>query len=138
MAGYETGTFENTYEHVNGDWRLKEKYVTRLRLEPKPTPPEWLEYPGGNGVEKAWSNEYVDHPKHYTKVPGIECIDVTKHFNFNKGNAIKYIWRAGDKDNEVQDLEKAKKYIDFEIERVKALAQARKDYPYESGVPGRY
>lgn len=36
----------------------------------------------------------VNHPDHYSiKVPGIECIDVAEHFNFNLGNTIKYIWR---------------------------------------------
>ena len=38
----------------------------------------------------------VNHPKHYTSDPsGIECIDITRHRNFNIGNAIKYLWRAG-------------------------------------------
>lgn len=60
----------------------------------------------------------VDHPKHYNQVPGIECIDVVEHFNFNRGNAIKYIWRAGDKGNEIEDLQKALWYIQREIERV--------------------
>ena len=61
--------------------------------------------------------EYVDnvnHPKHYGKVPGIECIDVVRHFNFNRGNAIKYLWRAGEKDPKkiVEDLSKAIWYIE--------------------------
>lgn len=61
----------------------------------------------------------VDHPKHYNQVPGgIECIDVVEHFNFNRGNAIKYIWRAGDKGDIVEDLQKALWYIQREIERV--------------------
>ena len=38
----------------------------------------------------------IDHPEHYTKhKSGVECIEITQHFNFNKGNALKYIWRAG-------------------------------------------
>lgn len=38
----------------------------------------------------------INHPAHYTEhASGIECIEVTEHFNFNCGNAIKYIWRAG-------------------------------------------
>ena len=64
----------------------------------------------------------VTHPSHYTGVvPGIECIRITQHFNFNRGNAIKYLWRAGEKDKtkEIEDLEKARQYIDFEIARVK-------------------
>lgn len=63
----------------------------------------------------------VNHPKHYTAHPsGIECIQVTRHFNFCLGNAIKYIWRAGLKDDAVEDLRKAIWYIQEEInERVR-------------------
>ena len=39
-------------------------------------------------------------------------------FNFNKGNAIKYIWRSSDKGKEVEDLRKARWYIDREIARI--------------------
>lgn len=64
-------------------------------------------------------NDPVYSPKHYTTNPsGIECIEVTEYFNFNKGNAIKYIWRAGDKGNEIQDLQKAAWYIQREIGRL--------------------
>ena len=59
----------------------------------------------------------VNQPSHYTSHPsGVECIDVTRHMNFCLGNAIKYIWRAGLKGDSIEDLEKAKKYIDFELE----------------------
>ena len=41
-------------------------------------------------------NDQINHPKHYTSDPsGIECIDITRYRNFNIGNAIKYLWRAG-------------------------------------------
>ena len=61
----------------------------------------------------------VNHPAHYTKHPsGIECIQITRHMNFNIGNAIKYLWRAGKKDAEVQDLKKAVWYIQDEIKRL--------------------
>lgn len=61
----------------------------------------------------------VNHPKHYNAHPsGIECIDVVEHFNFNRGNAIKYIWRAGEKENEVEDLEKAIWYLTREVRRI--------------------
>jgi hypothetical protein len=64
-------------------------------------------------------NDPVNHPKHYTNHPsGVECIEVTEHFNFNKGNAIKYIWRSADKGKEVEDLRKARWYIDREIARI--------------------
>jgi hypothetical protein len=61
----------------------------------------------------------VNNPVHYTDHPsGIECIQITEHMNFNLGNAIKYILRAGKKDLLVQDLKKAieclQRDIDFE------------------------
>lgn len=63
----------------------------------------------------------VNNPKHYTKHPsGVECIVVTEHFNFCLGNAIKYIWRADEKGNSIEDLEKAAWYINREIAKRKA------------------
>lgn len=60
----------------------------------------------------------VNHPKHYTNHPsGIECIQITEHMGFNLGNAVKYIWRCDLKANEIEDLRKARWYIDREIER---------------------
>lgn len=65
----------------------------------------------------------VDHPQHYTdRVPGIECIDVTEHFPFSTGNAIKYIWRAELKDNYIEDLKKARWYLDREIKRAEGAS----------------
>lgn len=67
-------------------------------------------------------NDPVNHPTHYNSHPsGIECIEVVRHFSFNLGNAIKYMWRSGLKDEkkEVEDLEKAIFYIKDEIERIK-------------------
>lgn len=59
----------------------------------------------------------VNHPKHYTQHPsGVECIQVTEHYNFCVGNAIKYLWRADHK-NGVEDLKKAAWYINREIAR---------------------
>ena len=63
----------------------------------------------------------VNHPPHYTQHPSrVECIAITEHFNFCIGNAIKYLWRAGLKCDAIEDLQKAKWYIEREIERVKA------------------
>lgn len=60
----------------------------------------------------------VNHPKHYNSNPsGIECITVVEHMSFNVGNAMKYLWRADHKDAPIQDLEKAKWYIEREISR---------------------
>lgn len=64
----------------------------------------------------------VKSPSHYTRHPsGIEAIDITEHFGFCLGNAIKYIWRADYKGNPIEDLEKAAWYVNREIERRKKL-----------------
>lgn len=71
--------------------------------------------------------DMVNHPKHYTSDPsGVECIDITRHRNFNIGNAIKYLWRAGLKEDgnksikkkQIEDLQKAVFYINDEIKRL--------------------
>jgi hypothetical protein len=60
----------------------------------------------------------VNKPPHYTDHPsGVECIEIAEHMNFCLGNALKYIWRADLKGNAVEDLKKARFYIDREIER---------------------
>jgi hypothetical protein len=68
--------------------------------------------------------DVVNHPSHYTSDPsGVECITITRHRNFNVGNAIKYLWRNGLKDSDnpdkqIEDLRKAVFYINDEIERL--------------------
>jgi len=58
------------------------------------------------------------NPSHYRSHPsGVECIQITEHMNFNLGNALKYIWRCGMKDDEIQELEKAKWYLQREIDK---------------------
>lgn len=64
------------------------------------------------------SDDPVNHPKHYTSHPsGVECITITEHMGFNVGNAIKYLWRADEKGNALEDLRKAAWYVQREIER---------------------
>lgn len=63
----------------------------------------------------------VNHPDHYQR-GGLEAIDVIEAFtdhpeDFLKGNVLKYLLRAGHKDNEAQDLAKAAWYLDRLIER---------------------
>lgn len=72
----------------------------------------------------------VNHPSHYTWLKdkcGIEVIDITRHLDFCLGNAIKYILRAGHKQDasmselnkEIEDLQKAIFYINDKIETLK-------------------
>jgi hypothetical protein len=72
-----------------------------------------------------FADEFIDSytqpaSDHYRKHPsGVECITVAEHFNFNLGNVLKYVWRAGHKENELDDLVKAQYYIEREIIRLK-------------------
>lgn len=66
----------------------------------------------------------VDHPKHYNSNPAkcecgrrIECIDITRHMNFNIGNVTKYIWRFKDK-GVLEDLKKARWYLEDHIKQM--------------------
>lgn len=69
----------------------------------------------------------VNHPSHYTwlkELCGIEVIDITRHLDFDLGNAIKYILRCGhkeelgysEKEKTIEDLRKAIFYINDKIE----------------------
>ncbi|WP_093171015.1 DUF3310 domain-containing protein [Sinosporangium album] len=58
----------------------------------------------------------VNEPPHYVTHPsGVECIQIAEHFNFRLGNVIKYVWRAGSKGDALQDLKKARWYLEREI-----------------------
>jgi hypothetical protein len=79
-------------------------------------------------LKKLNNNDMVNNPPHYTSDPsGVECITITRHRNFNIGNAIKYLWRNGLKDStqgealskQIEDLEKAVFYINDEIKRLR-------------------
>lgn len=75
------------------------------------------------------SNERVEHPVHYSylkKLCGIEVIDITRHMDFDLGNAIKYILRAGHKteegyDNRSKTIEDLKKAIFYINDKIKTL-----------------
>ena len=74
-------------------------------------------------------DENVSHPSHYTWLKdkyGIEVIDITIHLDFDLGNAIKYILRAGHKieegyDNRSKTIEDLKKAIFYINDKIKTL-----------------
>lgn len=72
-------------------------------------------------VEELARTERVEHPPHYHQ-DTIEAIEVIEAWclNFNRGNALKYISRAGLKDpsHEIEDLNKALWYLKREIKRL--------------------
>lgn len=78
---------------------------------------------------KIKKEDKVNHPSHYTWLKekcGIEVIDITRHLDFDTGNAIKYLLRAGHKSEEgmtdqekaIQDLKKAAWYINDRIKQL--------------------
>ena len=68
-------------------------------------------------MSKNIEKEMVNHPSHYQSKNGIEVIDVIESFNlgFCLGNVVKYVLRCGKKDFDIQELEKAKWYLEREI-----------------------
>ena len=73
----------------------------------------------------------VNHPSYYTWLKdkcGIEVIDITRHMDFDLGNVVKYVLRHGlkseegmsNKEKAIEDLKKARWYLDKEIARREA------------------
>lgn len=80
-----------------------------------------LGFTASGGVVLGQADDPIN-PAHYKLAPGVEVISLTERLNFCRGNAVKYIARAGRKGDELEDLKKARWYIDREIAR---LADAR-------------
>mgnify|MGYP002540622518 CR=1 FL=1 len=76
------------------------------------------------------SKDMVKRPDHYC-FSKFEPKDVIREWglNFNLGSAVKYIARAGRKDDIVQDLKKAQEFIQFEIDAIEGARAERKDKP---------
>jgi hypothetical protein len=72
-------------------------------------------------------SDAVNHPKHYNQYP-IECIKIVRHMNFNRGNAIKYLWRCNDKNALIQDLQKAIFYLEDEKKNKKSYKKWLNSY----------
>lgn len=67
--------------------------------------------------------DMVNHPNHYAnnrmqQLIGAECIEFSRHFSFDVGNAFKYVWRCLDKGTTVQDLDKAIFYLNDHVSRI--------------------
>lgn len=73
----------------------------------------------GDIIESTLDN--VNHPKHYTK-GGIEVIDAIEAWglNFRLANVIKYVARSDHKNNKLEDLKKARWYLDREISNLES------------------
>lgn len=70
------------------------------------------------------------NPEHYNRLnPQPKDVIRAWGLNFNLGSAVKYISRAGHKDDIVQDLKKAQEFIQFEIDAIEGARAERKDKP---------
>ncbi len=81
-----------------------------------------LSKPSVHVESKFLTREAVNHPPHYGGIGNVyEAIKVIEAWDldFHLGNTVKYIARAGKKDDIIQDLEKAKWYLDRKIENLK-------------------
>jgi phosphoserine phosphatase len=77
------------------------------------------------------------NPNYYaSKIPNVECIDVTEHMGFCLGNVIKYVWRAGAKGEALEDLKKARWYLDREIARLESTINYSNGCPPQVPPPG--
>ncbi len=111
-----------TYTHTYEEW---EKQMAKVNIKTPKNTEEILKGIYNRGVhEDKEKNNNVNHPSHYTWLKdkcGIEVLDITRHMDFDLGNAIKYILRAGKKNPEktIEDLQKAIFYINDKIESLK-------------------
>lgn len=117
----------------------KETKVPQTTPEPRSDPPAFIIRTSEgkrSSVPKEQAAEYeqsklaildaITSPKHYTNHPsGIEPIQITAHESFLRGNIIKYVMRAPYKGRELEDLRKARQYLDWEIERLESLADGK-------------
>lgn len=116
MAAYPVGEPYAIYDKSEYEYELQDNtIVVKERVDRfTPTAPS---------QERTLSSDSVSHPPHYANgwSNGAEVIDLTEHLSFCSGNVVKYVCRAGRKDpcKRIEDLEKARWYIDREIERVK-------------------
>lgn len=100
--------------------------IARSRLSPEDSGyvVDW----GGFGPFRVEENEIepatlqhsdpVQSPSHYDLPGGIQVIDLIRGESFLRGNALKYIFRAPHKGNELEDMKKSREYINWEIGRL--------------------
>lgn len=112
---------EESYVIPKGGTYPEDESIERLRLRAQfeKLRQEW-------DTKKQLKREPVDH---YDSETGLECIDVLRalgiSYDFSRGNAIKYLWRAGRKEGNAAagDLKKARTYINFMLEELESEAE---------------
>ena len=83
-------------------------------------------------------SDNIKHPSHYVEGRKYEPKDVIRDWrlNFNVGSAVKYLSRAGRKNDIVEDLKKAQEFIQFEIDAIEAerAESAKREAPVKPTV----
>lgn len=77
------------------------------------------QYCDEDGLTASEYEDMVNNPPHYQTDSGLEAIEVIRAFfrdNYNLGTVFKYIARTGKKWDTLEDLKKARWYLDREIE----------------------
>lgn len=95
------------------DYSFEKPLITKEERNFNPEYKPEMEKDNNYPVEKA------TRPDHYKTPAGIELFEITDYLNFNLGNVVKYVFRAGKKsDNVLEDLKKALVYLQREIDRL--------------------
>lgn len=74
-------------------------------------------------AEKKPESDPVKKPNHYTWHSLFECRELTSVLPFNEGNVIKYLYRAGEKEDRGQDIEKGLQYVEMSKETPMAMKE---------------
>jgi ribosomal protein L21E len=102
---------EFVYDMLSAPPADEDSSMTQVDMRPN------VDHTGNEG------EDVINHPSHYADgwSNGAEVIDITEHLNFNRGNAVKYLSRAGKKggsEKELEDLQKALWYVTREVLRL--------------------
>lgn len=99
---------------------ISSKDITNDSIEIEDIGVHWIIYPvmKENAIVEEPRHDVVTNPSHYTEGRKYQPKDVIRDWglNFNLGNVVKYVSRAGRKTDTLEDLKKARQYLDFEIE----------------------
>lgn len=118
---------DKTRERLANELNMVRNNVFKYLHVEEPVPSDDKKEENGKKEEKKEEHTSVNHPKYYCSHPsGVECIEITRHYNFAIGNAIKYLWRAGLKkeqgmsaiEKEIEDCKKAIWYINDHIKHL--------------------
>lgn len=144
----------NRIAHLEGDAvpeSAREEEIRRILLLGEDDPN--IQDPTGNEIRQLFGyppisgDTAVEHPSHYTS-GGIECIDAMKamlagyeqaklatkfYWHFLSGQVLKYLWRWPLKERPLQDLKKARWYLDRLIDDIEKQDHAVTELNYDMG-----